>query len=123
LDSFGRIGTYQRVTTNPNKKIFSLCHTGPEKTQRDARACASATGLDPAIGQIYSMDSDLRKDISRTSVSLLGAEFPVAALGHVIVMRFPHFFCTAALIFAVHQFTYAASGEGAVHRARLELRP
>jgi hypothetical protein len=26
LDSFGRIWTYQGVTTNPNKKIFPLSH-------------------------------------------------------------------------------------------------
>jgi hypothetical protein len=34
-----------------------------------------ARGFDPTIGQIHSMNSDSSKDISRASVSPLGAEF------------------------------------------------
>jgi hypothetical protein len=75
LDSFGRIGPYQWVTTNPNKKIFSpvtlclKCHK-----PMVAPAPSAPRGFDPAIGQIYSMDSDLRKYISQAFCFPLGAE-------------------------------------------------
>jgi hypothetical protein len=89
LDSFGRIGTYQGVTANPNKKIFSpvtLCLKSHNRLSRAAPA--RPAGFDQATGQIYSMDSDSRKDICQAFCFPTRRRITIAAVRHVIVMRF-----------------------------------
>ena len=56
LDSFGRIWTYQWVTTNPNK-IFSRVTLCLKTRNRLFRSAPARPRFDPATGQIYSMSS------------------------------------------------------------------
>src|SRR4029077_18302335 len=44
LDSFGRIGTFQWVTTNPNKKIFSLITLWPNYHKSHSSALSLEAG-------------------------------------------------------------------------------
>jgi hypothetical protein len=43
LDSFGRIGTFQWITANPSKKIFSTVTLWPNYHNRDSRVFADVT--------------------------------------------------------------------------------
>src|SRR5271168_3361494 len=71
LDSFGRIGTFQWVTANPNKKIFSPVTLCPKCHKRsfsfaglEPRACSTARSSPPAeidIAQIMDFEKRLQK--------------------------------------------------------------
>jgi hypothetical protein len=85
------------------KKSFP-CHTVTEKPQIAFLAPTPAPPSRSSISQIYSMDSDYRKDIPQAFCFYLGPEFRDCSLRHVIVIRFPHLlphctidFCSAAI--------------------------
>jgi hypothetical protein len=62
--SFSESGLFSGLRPIQIKKSFSLSHW-PKSHKPHAHACAGAPpGFDPAIGHIYSTDSDYRKDIA-----------------------------------------------------------
>jgi hypothetical protein len=58
LDSFGRIGTYQWVTANPNEKNLFSCHTAPSRRKRlfSSPLRMDWREIDPAIGKKLAHD-------------------------------------------------------------------
>jgi hypothetical protein len=119
---FVRIGAFQWVTPNPNKKICppaTLCLKSHNPTLScllaAGKPCA-ARGFDPANEKIYSIDSDSRKDISQLSAMPPRRTARLQPVRHVIVMRSRICYRIAPLILHRSNLRTPASRRGSAAR-------